>query len=76
MVSVYKLAAKWMINIDVDKALLDSMTQLVKSSSDNPSLSLMFKTNDYMLRYNHFTSDVFVDTLFVDNISKIKLQFT
>ena len=48
-VHVDKLADKWMINIDVDKATLGIMTQLVNISSDNPSLSQRVKTNDFIL---------------------------
>ena len=65
-----------MINIDTYKATLDATTQLVISSSNNPSISLRLKTNDHIMRYNHVTAEVFVDTFFAENMINRKLQFT
>ena len=58
-----------MINLDVSKATIDATMQLVITSSDNPSLSQSFKMNDWMLRYNCVTADVFIDTFFAENTS-------
>ena len=75
MVSVENLASKWMINLDTTKYVIDSATQLVIRSSNNPSLFRRFKANDCILWYNHVTSDVFVYTLCSENTSKSKRQF-
>ena len=56
--------------------MIYSTMQLVISYSDNPSLVWMFKTNDRMLWYNHVTYDIFIDTLFSENASNNKRQFT
>ena len=75
-VYVENLAAKWMINLDYAKTKLGPTTQLVIRSSENPSISQIFNTNDRMLRYNRITFVVFIDTIFLGNTSKSKCQFT
>ena len=65
-----------MINLDAAKVMLDNTTHLVIRSCENFIIVQRFKMNDCMLQYNHVTTDVFIDTLFSENKSKRKLQFT
>ena len=65
-----------MINLDEANDTLDAMTQLMIRYRKNNSLAQIFNTNDSILGYNHITSNVFINTLFVDNATKSKHKFT
>ena len=65
-----------MINLDADKAMLDTKMKLVIRSSNSPNIFQSFKTNGYKMKYNHVTNDFLIDTFFAENMSKSKRQFT
>ena len=65
-----------MINLDANNSTIDATTQLVIRFSDNPILYQRFKNNYRILKYNHVTADVFVNTFSAENMSRSKSQFT
>jgi hypothetical protein len=59
-----ELARLWRIGSDAAKRTLDTCTQLMVRSSQDPTLSKRFSTSDQRLRYNRTTANVFMDTFF------------
>jgi len=59
-----ELAELWRIGTDAAKRTLDTCTQLLVRSSQDPTLNKRFSTSDRRLRYNRISSNVFMDTFF------------
>ena len=58
------LSKRLNIPIEMAKRTLKATTQLCIRTSDEPTLTKKYKTNDRMLRYGRLTCDLFMDTFF------------
>jgi hypothetical protein len=59
-----ELAELWKIGLDAAKRTLDTCTQLLVRSSQDPTLNKRFSSSDRRLRYNRVSANVFMDTFF------------
>ncbi len=57
------LAALFNISLETAKRTVQATTQHAVRSSEYPSLSRRYRTNDKMLRYDRLDTDIFMDTL-------------
>ena len=56
----------WNISLEVARKTIKSTTQLCLRSSDIPSLSKRYITNDRILRYPRISCNIFIDTFFTN----------
>ena len=59
-----QLAKRLNIPIEVAKKTLRATTQLATRTTDEPSLTRKYRTNDRMLRYHRLSCNTFMDTFF------------
>ena len=62
-----QLSERLNIPLEMAKRTLKTTTQLAMRSSDNPSLTRKYRTNDRMLRYLRVSTNVFMDTMFASS---------
>lgn len=68
------LAERLNIPIEMAKRTLKTTTQYAIRSSDNPSLTRKYRTNDRMLRYPRIYTKVFMDTMFASSKSSKSIR--
>ena len=61
-----ELSDLWNISLEVARRTIKATTQLCLRSSDIPSLSKRYITNDRMLRYPRISCNIFTDTFFAN----------
>ena len=67
------LSDMWNIYLEVARRIIKATTQLCLRSSDTPSLSRRYITNDRMIRYPRISCNIFTDTFFA-NKDKVYLD--
>ena len=61
-----ELPKLWNISLEVARKTIKATTQLCLRSSDIPSLSKRYITNDRILRYPRISCNIFIDTFFAN----------
>ena len=61
-----ELSVLWNISLEVARRIIKATTQLCLRSSDIPSLSKRYTTNDRMLHYPRISCNIFTDTSFAN----------
>ena len=73
-ISPLQLANTLNIPLEMAKRTLKVTSQLALRSSDNPSLTRKYRTNDRILRYPRIYTKVFMDTMFASKKSNRSLR--